>query len=249
MTTNRTHSKSQVQTTRAIAGLLIAFVFGCAQTIIPWQPEILGYEAIAEKNYLVGVKMTANVGEPIIKVQDYLLVKRTLPQMVADVDFKISAHTFEFSGMKGIPYRITGRTIINGTTFVVLDLRYYGYELLVDGAGTIYPRLMNGGKLLKATFLVEPPQVHFSYPIEESTEISKGYQNYEILYGGRDDRSLHFVYREYTRDDLARPAFYQNLVYQVDSGYIRFRGTRIRLHKASSERVVFTVLEDALPED
>ncbi len=38
----------------------------------------------------------------------------------------------------------------------------------------------------------------------------KDYYNYELVYGGTDGKSIAIDYREFTSDDLASPAFYQN---------------------------------------
>ena len=53
-------------------------------------------------------------------------------------------------------------------------------------------------------------------------------------------------YREYTSKDLARPAFYQNVVYEVGKAQIRFRGTVLKTYETTSEKVTFTVIFDGL---
>ena len=70
--------------------------------------------------------------------------------------------------------------------------------------------------------------------------------NYELIYGGTDGKSLTITYREYTADDLARPAFYQNLVYESKKSRIRFKETVIEIHEATNEKIVYTVISDGL---
>ena len=52
--------------------------------------------------------------------------------------------------------------------------------------------------------------------------------------------------REYTSEDLARPAFYQNLVYESNKKRIRFKDTIIEIHEATNEKIVYTVISDGL---
>jgi len=79
---------------------------------------------------------------------------------------------------------------------------------------------------------------------EEKINLKAGYLNYELLYGGTDGKSIIINYREYTSDDVARPAFYQNLVYESKAEYIRFKNIRIRVHEATNEKIIYTIERD-----
>jgi len=74
-------------------------------------------------------------------------------------------------------------------------------------------------------------QFDINYPIER-----KGMANYELLYGGKNDVSINATYREFTPDNLAREAFYQNIVYQPDAKQIRFNNILIEVHEATNEK-------------
>lgn len=69
---------------------------------------------------------------------------------------------------------------------------------------------------------------------------------YELIYAGQNNVSLNVTYREYTSDDIARTAFYQNITYQADAKNIRFRNFEIKIHSASNEQITYTVLKDDL---
>ena len=68
--------------------------------------------------------------------------------------------------------------------------------------------------------------------------------NFELIYGGLDATGLHVVYREYTKDGMARQAFYQNLNYEKNAKIIRFKNTKFDIVSADNQKIVFKVLED-----
>ena len=71
-----------------------------------------------------------------------------------------------------------------------------------------------------------------------------GFTNFELIYTGRNAQSLTFLYREYTPNDMAKPAFYQTLTYSADSKTLRFKKIRLGIDEATDERLVYRVLED-----
>ena len=68
----------------------------------------------------------------------------------------------------------------------------------------------------------------------------------ELIYSGKNDISLNVTYREYTPDNLARTAFFQNITYQADAKQIRFKDFVVKIDDISNEKITYTVLEDGL---
>jgi len=66
---------------------------------------------------------------------------------------------------------------------------------------------------------------------------------YEILYQGTSRNSLKLLYREYI-DNLARPAFFQDVTYDLDSmpTTVTFRTVRIEVLDANNNEIVYRVL-------
>lgn len=56
--------------------------------------------------------------------------------------------------------------------------------------------------------------------------------------------SINFLYRVYTSEDMARPAFYQNLTYPRNAKSIRFKSIKINLIDINEERVAYSVVEE-----
>jgi hypothetical protein len=54
------------------------------------------------------------------------------------------------------------------------------------------------------------------------------------------------MYHEYTPDDFAKPAFYQNLTYNLTEGkVIQFRKLQMQVIEANNEEIKLKVLSDS----
>ena len=96
-------------------------------------------------------------------------------------------------------------------------------------------------------YSTDPPGVVFQPDTSTSTVSSAGYLNFELVYSGVTKDSVRLLYREYTQQDLVRPAFSQDVVYERDASTIRFRNVLIRVLQATGEQIRFVVLEDGYP--
>jgi hypothetical protein len=64
----------------------------------------------------------------------------------------------------------------------------------------------------------------------------------ELVYSGRSGNTVRFSYREFS-NDLARPAFTQDLSYDLDAGdTVSFRGLTLRITEATNDHVIATVV-------
>lgn len=64
----------------------------------------------------------------------------------------------------------------------------------------------------------------------------------ELIYNGLSDSTVRFLYREFI-SDMARPAFSQELTYDLDAGSeIGFRGVRIEILEATNVILKYRVL-------
>ena len=106
----------------------------------------------------------------------------------------------------------------------------------------------SGGRLI--TFYNSSSGLTFnkniSTPIEYKAELmpipKKGYLKQEFIYNGKVGNAIKFTYREFM-DDLARPAFTQDLQYDLtESKVIGFRGLRIEIISATNIKIEYKVL-------
>jgi hypothetical protein len=180
----------------------------------------------------VGVRSSATVGDPMVTKYHYLADE-------VAVLLKSSESNFMF-----------GRPEVSANTRLVKTY---------SSKGEIYCPIMRGspvpcfkddsgdGKFdyaynLGAFSIVAPiGEIDpLPYTIAEST-IQDGFK-YELVYQGIDDDTVRIAYREYS-ENLARPAFHQDLTYTLDEGdtQVSFKGVRLVIHSASNNDVEYTV--------
>ncbi len=229
----------------------ITILSSCTQNVRPVTREYLGKERVFSKNYEIGQMMSAYVGEPIVKVKDYRVDRYKAKYMRASDDFTISGGIVTITGDKNTDYPVQGEVTIDGETYTVVSLPGSqqigtGYGALIKSDGSVHNKLLNNNIIMIYSFSTKPSNLRFIPSKDEEINIGAGYLNYELIYSGTDGKSFTITYREYTSDDLARPAFYQNLVYEYGQGQIRFRDTVISIHEATNEKITYTVISDGL---
>ncbi|HZK28247.1 MAG TPA: hypothetical protein VFD00_12005 [Thermoclostridium sp.] len=78
----------------------------------------------------------------------------------------------------------------------------------------------------------------------EAVKDSKGFR-YELVYSGVSGDVVRVMYREY-KDDMARPAFTQELTYTLQeksSTKIKFKSAEIDIHSAGNNQIDYTVIK------
>lgn len=76
---------------------------------------------------------------------------------------------------------------------------------------------------------------------EKITKYEEGSFKQELVYTGKSRENIRFQYREY-RDNFARPAFFQDLSYDLsESKDIGFRGMMIEVLEATNSNIKFIV--------
>jgi hypothetical protein len=119
---------------------------------------------------------------------------------------------------------------------------------LIDESGRPIEKVINlssgFNNLYLPTFEISPPDIRFERQSDMTVDTTKPFTNYELLYSGVDADTMRINYREYSPDDLARPAFFQDLTYPVGQPVVRFRDLRLEILSADSQQVRFRVLED-----
>lgn len=246
-----------------------AFLFaGCATSrITPVQAEVSPVEHVVQRSYELGVEKTAYVGDALAKLKDYYAQKTTGAAVESTSDFTLEGRNLNGTGMhvmltgkKGEKYPIKGTTIIEGKSYYTVQLPGKNVTLnsdifnctpcaLVDvstGIPNVKGIFANGYQTLGSGFSVNPNTVLLSKTSNESISSEKGYINQELIYSGIAAGAIKLTYREYTKDDMARPAFYQETSYELGAKTIRFKNIKIQVHEATNELIRFTVLEDGL---
>ena len=239
----------------ALYVLVLSFIVGCS-TVTPTTssrtPPVVTTEQVVERSYALGIKQTTFVGGTMARVKDYRLEKTARQgSMHASSDFNlfypILGPTVQVKTTDVIP--LVGTTERNGVIYRLISLpRMPMVKLLITNDGQLEGGGLGlGDARMGYTYATNPLGIIFRPDTSTSTVSSAGYVNFELVYSGVTKDSIRLLYREYTQQDLARPAFSQDVVYERDASTIRFRNVLIRVLQATGEQISFVVLEDGYP--
>ncbi len=232
-------------------------LLGCTPNIRPYSSQQLDAERIFDKNYEIFVPKFAYVGQPMVKVRDYNIFKWTTPKVIASRDSIISGGILELKIDQNRIYNVIGE--------VEIDSYFYPLVAVSDGSnGQIshFVAIKSNGEIQGSVYGVISPnktvtviytfkatndlQFKFIERKSEVMSVEKGDSNYELIYSGTSGSSFFINYREYTKTNFARDAFYQRLVYDHNSKKIRFKDIEINVESVTNEKINFTVISDGL---
>jgi len=232
---------------RILAVLLTALsLSACGLSLDPPPPTVdLGTNHVLDKNYTLTKTAVAYVGENIVAVKDYYTQSTAILGMRPAIDFRYGGRDFSRSHI----YRIIGKYTRDTGTFNVVESDAPSLHLLVSDDGVIQPNYIvmipDGRRLVPfPTTNPEPLTARMQRVTETKTLTAKGFVNYQIIYNGTDGKSFFLTYREFTPEDMAKTAFYQNLTYSTASKAIRFRNLLIDVRGADNEKITYAVMTD-----
>lgn len=231
----------------------LVFLSGCSQTINPVHKTELSSERIYEKNYTVGKQKEVFVGEAFIKVKDYKVKHFSATSVRADVDFTMSGGPVAFGVSKSENYKVIGSTLLNDQSFRVVQIKNTSFGILIDQQGHVYNRVLNsvvggapGAIELIYDFDISPMDVTFLESKSEEIDVNNGFQNFELIYSGTNGSQFNVTYREFSPGNMAKTAFYQDIVYGNKTGQIRFKNFVVQVHEVTNEKFIYTVVKDEL---
>lgn len=236
----------------AVACVLV--LCGCASVAPVQTRTALPDQHVVEKSYSVGEQYSAFVGEPIVRAKDYWVRATESTGMRASNDFTIRFPPFgarqQIRADEDI--EVTGTTMRNGVTYTVVKIpraEAQAIGLLVNPDGTFEGSgisLLMGGSRMGYNYTPEPATTVLRTSTQQSAVRSAGYTNFELIYSGASKDSIRMLYREYTANDMARPAFTQELTYDRGEPTIRFRKVLLQVLAADNEKIEYVVKEDGL---
>ena len=240
-----------------LAGLMVVFLFsGCAKRLEHINTnKVIKSEHVVIKNYKVGEVNTAYVGNPMIEVFDYNITLKSTDKMKPTEDFIFNSDSSnKYIFTKNDEFKILGKWNIDKVKYTVVNNKKMGdLGLLIRKDGSIHNKIVNmipyGIDAVKYITIVynykyEPKTVRLKTVTITTKETRKGKINYQLIYTGSDDSSFFITYREFTKSDLARPSFFQNLTYSRKSSQIRFRNLVLNIISVDNEKIMFAVKSD-----
>jgi hypothetical protein len=228
-----------------VASLVLS---GCTVQMTPKLDRLSESKHVFTKNYEIGVQSSGYVGNPIVKVKDIYVTRTESSSVKPSSDFTaMGGNVVQIVGSADQTYPVVATTEYDDVKYEAIRVQAingYPLSMLVDSEGTPSKKVINNNIVMIYDFVITPPDLKFIKGFNEEVDLKSGYTNYELVYGGTDGQSIKLTYREFSPDDMARQAFFQELVYPLGTQRIRFKNLAIQIHSADSERIVFTVLED-----
>jgi hypothetical protein len=232
--------------------LLAILACGCVSVQQPPSEQFLGEKKVSEKNYVLQRSAEAVVGTDIIRVKDYSVSRIATNQVEVISDFQINGAVFSKKFSTGEIYPYAGTTQYDGRTFNLMKVD--SRAVMFDDDGAVFHKVVNGldpigiygaqPVVMIYTFDAEPPGPHLKRITSERADTRAVGQNYEIIFTGITSDSIRMSYREYSPDDLAKPAFAQDLTYPIKSKEIRFRNLVIKITEVTQDHITYTVTSE-----
>ncbi len=197
------------------------------------------------KNYQLGEEKSAFIGQEIIWVKPYS--KTVLTALALDnatITTRYNGRNYVLT-LKKDEEKILHETINFGDKYYLLGFK--DFHLLISADGSVYKKSLYSSQF-KSVYTpgkgvaIEPQ----NFKLLLKDKFSDPLLSYQLIYAGINDVSINTTYREYTGDNLARPAFFQSITYNAGAKQIRFREFLIQIHDVTNEKITYTILEDGL---
>lgn len=227
---------------------------GCPKAVVEGKWLIPNYKKLGIesggyiKNYTLGERKTAFIGQEIIKVEKCDgFGKMIISEQGVVVNGTYNRKDFQIHHNNINP--IIGTILLDDKTYYVTkdSSNYCLWGILVSDDGIIKKHTLYSHYYeqlyISDSIIINPDKVVYSTSCIRNlpTAIS-----FDLIFAGKNDVSLNTTYKEYSYNDLARPAFFQNLTYQANAKQIRFKNFLIQIHNVTNEQITYTVLEDGL---
>lgn len=245
--------------------LVLPLGVGCV-SVAPPSESLSGFKEKDFKNFQLNQYYAANVGEPIVTRQKYRYkelssLSRATSSSAFQAKYKLGGLAnieFIYKGRRDEEFQVAGTTKHNGKNCQIVVIPYpelsrggeaIGILVYSDSgeySGAVVWRNFIG-KWVSVSYLllVEPSDVRFPTVLHVEIDRASQYENYEIIYTGKNGDNINLVYREFTHTNLARPSFYQNLTYNMaESKTIRFRKLQMEIKEASNQLITLKVVSD-----
>lgn len=234
--------------------MIVSVVISAALVVVASPSPQVTRAVTRDTNYTLGQPFDVTVGESAVRVKSYLLSTTTADAYTSQSSLRIKAGLGTTPIAAGQQLRIVGRMEEDGISYDVVEMARYSslgvfvvYGLAIGPNNQVYGRGVNFGNgtwrrvIGKQTVEGAPSFVRSTVQVSESREVQ---ENFEIVYLGRDASSIRFQYREYTKDDLARSAFSQDIVYPATAKTVRFRTIEMRVDNLDADSIGLTIMHD-----
>ncbi|MGL6100225.1 MAG: hypothetical protein ACRCZ9_13060 [Fusobacteriaceae bacterium] len=225
--------------------LFLLILTGCSSTV----PNKKFTGPYHSKNYELNKPQSVYVGEELLKVATKEYASFTeLPTFVSQENTRISA--LAGNEINTIP---AGQKISSSYTTLKGGKSYYMLPIInkADTSGLNIQSYLYLEKRALLGMMKLPIRISNDVPFKQVENTIKfsdinGLLRYEIIYNGISGDTIKFSYLEFTADNLARSAFYQELNYNKKDKTIRFKKIEIEILKLTNNEITYKVVKDGM---
>ena len=221
-------------------------------------------ERVVKTNYVLQQKGKASIGESFIKFMDYDLFTEETKILIRErdnqefyicgvVDQKYFAALENFEFERGIkpscdPTKSQSGILINKENLTSGEnsrcQRWTSWRTNLTRNNKISIELMCKNPVNNNPYLNKNEA--YKKKIVTKRFKSETFNNFELIYSGfSSNDTINLLYREFSPQDMARQAFFQNLTYPLNSKLIRFKNLRIQLISINNESIEYIVKEQS----
>ena len=205
------------------------------------QKKEIQYEGKTQAFPLTNEIITKSIGEVVYLEEEYLYKEGIVLTNVPKFTITLTRYPLE-SGV-----HLPLKTIDSNANKIYYDESIgsnasYQFGVIIAPDDTVYPfSRVKGGISYYKKKKIE------GFKIEESIYIKPDCNfcfRYELIYTGKSNNVLKFSYKEY-KGDMARPAFFQDLEYNLDDGnIISFKKLKIEVIKTDNLGIEYKVHDE-----
>ena len=226
----------------SLLGILSMLFINCAQLSL--QPVSKSHKF--GKTYTISTPITTTVGSSMITIYNLFGYPAYTPKYKYQPPPAGSRKQFKVNELTpGVVFTALYKTPEG--KYVIIPFEEHHYGIVINDDGVLDPSsalidLSDSRKLVHDNWQLPDPQLFVKATSPTTTQ--KGSFKCELLYNGISGNTIQITYREYV-DEMARPAFYQNLQYDLtEKKIIAFRSLKIEVISATNSEMIFQVLED-----
>ncbi|MAK63733.1 MAG: hypothetical protein CMF75_03160, partial [Maricaulis sp.] len=154
----------------------------------------------------------------MIRVQEFRVDRYTGSEVEISNGFSINGPGLNYQYAEGQNFPYGGRTHLYDQDMHFFRMGTLG--VVFDEAGRVQDKVLNLASygppvFLIYTFQTDSQSGDVGLIESERRNVAADGQNFEIIYSGMGSGSIRLNYREFTNNDMARQAFFQELSYPV----------------------------------
>ena len=204
---------------------------------------------VDKKTYKIGQVYRVAVGNNILKREQYTghyFHNEFQPSNSFVISGGLMTTAFSFQGSAEDIFPIVAQNDKGNPVFRIPGTRFMmgvnpeGYwDNTVASANAMTSPIGSGGQ-----YTLTPSTTRFEVQTIFKWRKGPQYINHDLLLTGFSSSGIHFLFREYTPDDLIRASFSQEAIYPLDSKSIVFKNYKLEIQGKDGNSLTYKIVAD-----